>query len=99
MKGTAAPAPELENDVDKMSTLFFTKKNTAPAISQENHQIKEVNRMKDRNGIKIIGVDHGYGNIKTAGFCFPTGIKSSEKEPLFTADMPLRVMSIWQRCR
>ncbi len=43
--------------------------------------------MKDGNGIKIIGVDHGYGNIKTAGFCFPTGIKSSEKEPLFTADM------------
>ena len=30
--------------------------------------------MKDMNGIKIIGVDHGYGNIKTANCCFPTGI-------------------------
>ena len=43
--------------------------------------------MKDMNGIKIIGVDHGYGNIKTANCCFPTGIAGYDAEPLFTADM------------
>ena len=43
--------------------------------------------MKDMNGIKIIGVDHGYGNIKTANCCFPTGIAGYDSEPLFTADM------------
>lgn len=29
-----------------------------------------------RNGIKIIGIDHGYGNIKTANTVTPTGIFS-----------------------
>ena len=43
--------------------------------------------MKDMNGIKIIGVDHGYGNIKTANCCFPTGLAGYAAEPLFTADM------------
>ncbi|MBR3560189.1 MAG: ParM/StbA family protein [Oscillospiraceae bacterium] len=43
--------------------------------------------MKDMNGIKIIAVDQGYGNIKTANHCFPTGIIGSDTEPLFTGDM------------
>ncbi len=43
--------------------------------------------MKSQNGIMIIGVDHGYGNIKTANCCFPTGIMGYNSEPLFTADM------------
>ena len=43
--------------------------------------------MKDMNGIKIIGVDHGYGNIKTANCCFPTGIAGYDAEPLFTREM------------
>ena len=43
--------------------------------------------MKNQNGIMIIGVDHGYGNIKTANCCFPTGIMSYDSEPLFTGDM------------
>lgn len=32
--------------------------------------------MKTFNEIKIIGVDHGYGNIKTANHCFKTGINN-----------------------
>ncbi len=43
--------------------------------------------MKDMNGIKIIGVDQGYGNIKTANHRFPTGILGYDHEPLFTGDM------------
>ena len=30
--------------------------------------------MKTFGTTKIIGVDHGYGNMKTANHCFPTGI-------------------------
>lgn len=43
--------------------------------------------MKDYNNTKIIGVDHGYGNMKTANFCFKTGISAYDSEPLFTKDM------------
>ncbi len=43
--------------------------------------------MKAFNDIKIIGIDHGYGNMKTANHCFPTGILGYDTEPLFTADM------------
>ena len=35
----------------------------------------------------IIGIDHGYGNIKTANHCFKTGIIAYDSEPLFTKDM------------
>lgn len=43
--------------------------------------------MKEVNGIKIIGVDNGYGNTKTANHCFRTGILSYDAEPLFTREM------------
>lgn len=35
----------------------------------------------------IVGIDHGYGNIKTANHCFKTGIMGYDAEPLFTKDM------------
>ena len=43
--------------------------------------------MKEWNGTKIIGIDHGYGNIKTANCCFKNGILGYDTEPLFTSDM------------
>lgn len=43
--------------------------------------------MKTLNDFKIIGIDHGYGNIKTANHCFKTGITAHDSEPLFTKDM------------
>jgi len=43
--------------------------------------------MKRLNDQRIIGVDHGYGNIKTANHCFKTGILGYDSEPLFTGDM------------
>ena len=42
--------------------------------------------MKKLNNQIIIGVDHGYGNIKTANHCFMTGILGYDSEPLFTGD-------------
>ena len=31
----------------------------------------------------MIGIDHGYGNIKTANTCFRAGVTAYEKEPIF----------------
>lgn len=45
--------------------------------------------MKTTHNTKIIGIDPGYGNMKTANCCFPTGITAYDHEPLFTADMPV----------
>ena len=39
-----------------------------------------------RNPTVVIGVDHGYGNIKTANTCFPAGVVAYEKEPIFAGD-------------
>lgn len=43
--------------------------------------------MKTLNNYKIIGIDHGYGNIKTANCCFPTGVIASDTEPPFANDL------------
>ncbi|MGN0991603.1 MAG: plasmid segregation actin-type ATPase ParM, partial [Candidatus Ventricola sp.] len=40
------------------------------------HTIEEKN-------IQIIGVDAGYGNIKTANTVFATGITAYDHEPMF----------------
>jgi len=43
--------------------------------------------MKKVNGIHIIGVDHGYGNVKTANCCFPAGVSAYDKEPVFKENL------------
>ena len=35
----------------------------------------------------IIGIDHGYGNIKTANCVFPTGLLKSDTEPVLARDL------------
>ena len=35
----------------------------------------------------IIGIDHGYGNIKTAHTCFKTGVSAYDKEPTFKSNL------------
>ena len=35
----------------------------------------------------IIGIDHGYGNIKTSHYCFKTGVTAYDKEPTFKSNM------------
>ena len=39
--------------------------------------------MKDFKDKFIIGIDHGYGNIKTANHIFRTGVAMSDTEPVF----------------
>ena len=43
--------------------------------------------MKNFNNTKIIGIDHGYGNIKTAGTVTPTGITAHDSEPTFAGNI------------
>ena len=41
--------------------------------------------MKNNNNetVMVIGIDHGYGNMKTATGCFPSGVARYDKEPIF----------------
>ncbi|MCD8398544.1 MAG: ParM/StbA family protein [Lachnospiraceae bacterium] len=43
--------------------------------------------MRELNSTKIIGVDHGYGNIKTANTVTPTGITAYDTEPIFSGNI------------
>ena len=39
------------------------------------------------NGLKVIGTDLGYGNIKTANTVTPTGISVYDTEPIFQGNI------------
>ena len=43
--------------------------------------------MREFRNVKIIAVDHGYGNIKTGNTVTPTGITAYETEPIFTGNI------------
>jgi len=43
--------------------------------------------MRKFNEMYVIGIDHGYGNMKTANCCFPTGVMKSDTEPIFVSDL------------
>ena len=43
--------------------------------------------MKQFKNKVIIGIDHGYGNIKTTDHVFRTGVISHDAEPMFTGDL------------
>lgn len=43
--------------------------------------------MRKINDMYVIGIDHGYGNMKTANCCFKTGVMKSNTEPIFTSDL------------
>ena len=43
--------------------------------------------MKVIGDVLVIGIDSGYGNIKTANCCFPASLASYDKEPVFKDNM------------
>ena len=43
--------------------------------------------MKEINNVFIIGIDSGYGNIKTANCCFPASVSTYAKEPVFKENL------------
>lgn len=40
-----------------------------------------------KNGVAVIGIDHGYGNIKTANSVTPTGITAYDSKPTFEGNI------------
>ena len=43
--------------------------------------------IKTKDGVYVIGIDHGYGNIKTANTVTPTGITAYDSEPTFSGNV------------
>lgn len=43
--------------------------------------------MRELNGVKIIGIDHGYGNIKSSCTVTPIGLFKYETEPVFSGNI------------
>lgn len=55
-------------------------------ITAQKGKGEEQMRDYNMNGTLIIGCDHGYGNIKTAHFCFKASAEASETAPIFSKD-------------
>lgn len=51
--------------------------------------------MKMIDDVIIIGIDSGYGNIKTANCCFPASLSAYDREPVFKMYFP-RALRRWQ---
>ena len=52
--------------------------------------------MTELKGTKIIAIDHGYGNIKTANTVTPTAITAYDSPPVFTGNI-LEYEGRWYR--
>lgn len=46
-----------------------------------------MNIINNSNRPVVIGIDHGFGQMKTAHTCFKTGVTAHEKEPTFKSDL------------
>ena len=64
--------------------LLFCKCINIAAMRQKGNSMNLINN--NTNPI-IIGIDHGYGNIKTAHCCFKTGVAAYDKEPTFKSNL------------
>ena len=64
--------------------LLFCKCIYIAAMRQKGNSMNLINN--NTNPI-IIGIDHGYGNIKTAHCCFKTGVAAYDKEPTFKSNL------------
>ena len=68
--------------------LISQQSSTTPVQPAESINTKmEVFFIRELRNTKIIAVDHGYGNMKTANTVTPTGIKAYETEPIFTGNI------------
>ena len=68
-----------------MSGVFICK-NSIAAQRRKGSTMNFINNPIP-GGPVIIGIDHGYGNIKTAHCCFRTGVAAYDKEPTFKSNL------------
>lgn len=66
---------------------FFPPTKTIIFIAAQRQKETNMNFMNNTAPIIIIGIDHGYGNIKTAHCCFKTGVAAYDKEPTFKSNL------------
>lgn len=65
----------------RAGSLFLSSKlNTAERTIMRTDTIMTTNT---NGNIIVIGIDHGFGNIKTVNTVFKTGVTSYDKEPIF----------------
>lgn len=69
-----------------MNRMNTSGRETAGIVSGKETDVMGKMRQYSMDGAMIIGVDHGYGNIKTAHFTFPTCVLESEKPPVLSKD-------------
>ena len=43
--------------------------------------------MKQLKNMQVIGIDHGYGNLKTASGIFPASVLTFDHEPVHAQDL------------
>ena len=67
-----------------IAILKSQPKDSAPLSARLNKSITEVSVLKHYNDFLIVGIDHGFGNIKTANTVTPTGITKLDAAPTFT---------------
>ena len=56
---------------------------TAPPERQKERIMLTNTSNNTKTPTVVIGIDHGYGNIKTANTCFRAGVTAYDKEPFF----------------
>jgi len=57
------------------------------AKQKKGNNMNFMNNYNTNTNPIIIGIDHGYGNIKTAHCCFKTGVAIYDKEPTFKSNL------------
>lgn len=77
----------LASSHQSVSLALFTQINQYFCIAAKWQKGNSMNFMNNYNNTIIIGIDHGYGNIKTAHCCFKTGVAAYDKEPTFKSNL------------
>jgi len=74
--------------VPSILELWKTSAAMKKSCTDSKYNSKEVIFMKmTQTGIVVIGIDHGYGNIKTANTITPTGVTAYDTKPAFEGNI------------
>ena len=80
---------KMDLDIDVQRLRLLKANHLSQRYALEDQIIKELPQQiaKYEQYMKIIGIDNGYGNIKTANCCFPAGLTVHDAEPVFKDDL------------
>ena len=70
--------------MDLIQKILFSKYGRKSENEERTrYMIMRMMKTNKNETIIVTGIDHGYGNMKTATRCFPSGVVRYEKEPIF----------------